>query len=139
MGLVLSLILMFSYYLLFIGGTRIAGNAQLSPFLGAWFPNLVFLVIGGVLILRSDRERENQGLQFLVHSVDWLKNRATAIWSQTSRLTRWAYSLTRRSKVFRLIDLYVLRGFWFYFFLVLVVFVSLFIIVTLFEIGRAHV
>ena len=35
--------------------------------------------------------------------------------------------------MFRVLDRYVLRGFWFYFALVLVVFVSLFIVVTLFE------
>ena len=46
MGLVLSLILMLVYYLAFIGGTRIAGNAQFSPFLGAWLPNLAFAVLG---------------------------------------------------------------------------------------------
>src|SRR5205807_373052 len=68
MGLVLSLILMLIYYLTFVGGTRIAGNAQFSPFLGAWLP-----------------------------------------------------------------DIYVLRGFWFFFVLVLIAFVSVFILVTLFE------
>src|SRR5947208_7672530 len=54
---------------------------------------------------------------------------------RTSR-TRWSrltYPLTHHPKFFRLLDVYVLRGFWFFFVLVLVVFVSLFIIVTLFE------
>ena len=47
MGLILSLILMLVYYLTFVGGTRIAGNAQLSPFLGAWLPNIGFAILGG--------------------------------------------------------------------------------------------
>src|SRR6185295_5329759 len=60
MGLILSLILMLVYYLAFIGGTRIAGNAQFSPFLGAWLPNLGFALLGAFLLARSDREYENQ-------------------------------------------------------------------------------
>src|SRR5207302_5420851 len=59
MGLILSLILMLVYYLAFVGGTRIAGNAQFSPFLGAWLPNVVFAALGIVLLARSDREYVN--------------------------------------------------------------------------------
>src|SRR5204862_5353140 len=65
MGLVLSLILMLVYYLAFVGGTRIAGNAQFSPFLGAWLPNIAFAVLGIVLLARSNREYENQLLSRL--------------------------------------------------------------------------
>jgi lipopolysaccharide export system permease protein len=54
MGLVLSLILMLVYYLAFIGGTRIANNAQFSPFLGAWLPNLGFVALAIFLFIRSD-------------------------------------------------------------------------------------
>src|SRR5207244_11282704 len=60
MGLVLSLILMLVYYLAFVGGTRIAGNAQFSPFLGAWLPHAAFAVLGIALLARADREFENQ-------------------------------------------------------------------------------
>ena len=45
MGLVLSLILMLVYYLVFIGGTRVAANAQFSPLAGAWLANLGFAVL----------------------------------------------------------------------------------------------
>ena len=52
------------------------------------------------------------------------------------RWNRWTYSLTHHPKFFRLLDVYVLRGFWFFFVLVLIVFVSVFILVTLFELLR---
>ena len=133
MGLVLSLILMLGYYLMFIGGTRIAGNAQFSPFFGAWLPNLAFVVLGIVLLVRSDREYENRGLAWLKHAMEWIANRTASVKLNRKHITQWAYSLTHHSKFFRLLDVYVLRGFWFYFSLVLVVFVSLFIVVTLFE------
>ncbi len=133
MGLVLSLILMLAYYLAFIGGTRVANNAQFSPFLGAWLPNLGFAVLAVFLFRRSDHAYENRLLGQLASVINWISDKAGAVRPTRKRLNRWAYSLTHHPKFFRLLDIYVLRGFWFFFALVLVVFVSLFIIVTLFE------
>jgi LPS export ABC transporter permease LptG/LPS export ABC transporter permease LptF len=133
MGLVLSLILMLVYYLAFIGGTRIAVNAQFSPFWGAWLPNLFFALLGAILLARSDREYENQFLSALAAAMTWISEKLSGVRGTRKRLSRWAYSLTHHPKFFRLLDIYVLRGFWFFFMLVLVVFVALFILVTLFE------
>jgi LPS export ABC transporter permease LptF/LPS export ABC transporter permease LptG len=133
MGLVLSLILMLIYYLAFVGGTRIAGNAQLSPFLAAWLPNVVFAALGIVLLARADREYENQFLSRLAATMRWFSETQDAIRTSRKRWSQWIYSLTHHPKFFRLLDVYVLRGFWFFFVLVLIVFVSVFIIVTLFE------
>src|SRR5215471_10212591 len=133
MGLILSLILMLVYYLTFVGGTRIAGNAQLSPFLGAWLPNLVFAVVGITLISRSDREHENLFLSALAGVMRWFSDQLTEVRTTRQRFRQWTYSLTHHPKFFRLLDIYVLRGFWFFFVLVLIVFVALFILVTLFE------
>src|SRR5206468_12485672 len=133
MGLVLSLILMLLYYLAFIGGTRIAGTVQFSPFLGAWLPNLVFATLGLILQARSDREHENRLLNRLAETMRWFSGIFSGFRTSRTRFSRWAYSLTHHPKFFRLLDIYVLRGFWFFFSLVLLVFVSLFIIVTLFE------
>jgi LPS export ABC transporter permease LptG/LPS export ABC transporter permease LptF len=133
MGLVLSLILMLIYYLAFIGGTRIAGNAQFSPFLGAWLPNLVFAGVGIALLARSDREYENPVLSRLAAVMRWFSDTRAAMRTSPKGWNRWRYSLTHHPKFFRLLDLYVLRGFWFFFVLVLIVFVSVFILVTLFE------
>jgi LPS export ABC transporter permease LptG/LPS export ABC transporter permease LptF len=133
MGLVLSLILMLVYYLAFIGGTRVANNSQFSPFLGAWLPNLGFLAFALFLFLRSDRAYENRVLGQLASAISWLSNKAGAVRPSRKAVSRWAYSLTHHPKFFRLLDIYVLRGFWFFFVLVLIVFVSLFVIVTLFE------
>jgi len=133
MGLVLSLILMLVYYLAFVGGTRIAGNAQFSPFLGAWLPNLAFAILGIALIARSDRERDNPVLNRLAAIIRWFSERRPDVRSSRDRFRQWTYSLTHHPKFFRLLDVYVLRGFWFFFVLVLIVFVALFILVTLFE------
>jgi LPS export ABC transporter permease LptG/LPS export ABC transporter permease LptF len=133
MGLVLSLILMLVYYLAFIGGTRIAGNAQFSPFLGAWLPNLVFAVLGIFLLARSNSEHENPVLSRLAAIMRWFSEKRSAPRTNRDRFREWTYSLTHHPKFFRLLDVYVLRGFWFFFTLVLIVFVALFVLVTLFE------
>jgi LPS export ABC transporter permease LptG len=132
MGLILSLILMLVYYLSFIGGTRIAGNAQFSPLLGAWLPNLAFAIVGIILIARSNREHDNPFLSRLAGVMRWFSEKR-ADSRTTGKRRQWTYSLTHHPKFFRLLDIYVLRGFWFFFVLVLVLFVSLFILVTLFE------
>jgi LPS export ABC transporter permease LptF/LPS export ABC transporter permease LptG len=133
MGLVLSLILMLVYYLTFVGGTRIAGNAQFSPFLGAWLPNIAFAALGIVLLARSNREHENALISGLAGIMRWFSDRRTEARSPRQRLGHWTRSFANHPKFFRVLDVYVLRGFWFFFTLVLVVFVALFILVTLFE------
>ncbi|PYS41837.1 MAG: LPS export ABC transporter permease LptF [Acidobacteria bacterium] len=133
MGLVLSLILMLLYYLVFVGGTRIASNAQFSPFLGAWLPNLAFAALGTLLIARSNREHDNRLLNSLASIMRWFSEKRAEARTTRKRLRQWTYSLTHHPKFFRLLDAYVLRGFWFFFTLVLVAFVALFILVTLFE------
>ena len=52
-GLVISALLMLLYYMFFIGGTRIAGNAQMSPFIGTWGANLSFSIFGIILLIRG--------------------------------------------------------------------------------------
>ena len=132
MGMVLSLILMLVYYLVFIGGTRIAANAQFSPLVGSWLANAGFAFLGIFLLARSDREHENRGLAMAAER-QMVSSKLGSVRLTRTHVSRWAYSLTHHPKFFRVLDIYVLRGFWFFFALVLVVFVSLFIIVTLFE------
>ena len=132
-GLILSLILMFLYYLGFTGGTKLASDSNFSPFLGAWIPNIVFLFVGIFMMSRADREHENKVLLGIRSAVEWFAQKMSILNRIREQLTVWMNSFSRRSKLFRVIDRYVLRGFCFYFVLVLVVFVGVFIVVTLFE------
>jgi len=132
MGLVLSLILMLAYYLVFVLGTRIAANEQFSPFFGAWIGNIAFSALGIFMLTRADYEGENRLLAQLASSIDWASGALEWLRTGRKRIGQWAYSLTHHPKFFRLLDIYVLRGFWFFFALVLAVFVSLFVVITLF-------
>ncbi len=133
MGLVLSLMLMLAYYLIFSIGTKVAANAHVSPFWGAWIGNIGFAVLGVIMLMRADYEGENRFLARLNSMLEWVQSRIRTLRSSRQRISQWAYSLTHHPKFFRVLDIYVLRGFCFFFALVLVVFVTLFIIITLFE------
>ncbi len=133
LGLVVSAALMLIYYMVFIGGTQIAGNAQMSPFLGTWGANLGFTLLGVGLLLRSERERSNRAMELLLDTGAWIRKRFASVRGGPNRFSQWAYSLTHHPTWFRTLDLYVLKSFSFFFLLVLVVFVSMFVIVTLFE------
>jgi len=133
MGLVLSFILMFLYYLAFMGGTKIASDANFSPFLGAWIPNIVFLSIGIYLMSRADIQRENYVLGWISQISEWFGEKLSRLKRIEKYVTRRVHSFTHRAKLFRVIDRYVIRSFCFYFALVLVVFATLFVLVTFFE------
>jgi LPS export ABC transporter permease LptG/LPS export ABC transporter permease LptF len=132
MGLVLSLILMLLYYMLLIVGTRLSGAAHFSPLLGAWLPNIGFVALGAFLIAGSDRAYEIRGLAVFRRAINWGADCIASVKFTRKDASRW-HLLRHRPKFFRLLDIYVLRRFWFFFVLVLVVFVALFDIITLFE------
>src|SRR5438034_4253195 len=136
MGLVLSLILMLLYYLAFIGGTRIAGTVQFSPFLGAWLPNLVFATLGLILQARSDREHENRLLNRLAETMRWFSGIFAGFRTSRTRFNRWRSSLTQHTKFFRLLDASVLGGFGPISVFVLVLFVTVLIIARLLALLR---
>jgi LPS export ABC transporter permease LptG/LPS export ABC transporter permease LptF len=133
LGLVLSLLLMFVYYLAFAGGTGATRTETFPPVLGAWLPNVVFSVLGLLLMMRADRQHENRLLRFLAQGLESVARLLTAFKLGGLSLSRWAYAVSTRFRLFRLLDVYVLRGFWFFFVIVLGVFSALFIVVTLFE------
>lgn len=54
-GLGLSIIVIFIYYSLMTIGSAMGEQGSISPFLGAWLQNFVFLIIGGVLLYRVGR------------------------------------------------------------------------------------
>jgi LPS export ABC transporter permease LptG/LPS export ABC transporter permease LptF len=132
-GLVLSLFLMFTYYIALVGATRTTTGGNFLPFLAAWLPNIGFSILGIYLLSRADRQHENRIITSIARSLEWGSSRLASVKMPRVNVSRWAYAVSHRVKLFRLLDAYVLRGFWFFFAIVLSVFSSLFIVVTLFE------
>ena len=60
-GFVLALMLFFAYYLLSVVGVGFAKSGKLSPILGVWNANLVFTILGLLLL------RQLAGTGFLLH------------------------------------------------------------------------
>jgi LPS export ABC transporter permease LptG/LPS export ABC transporter permease LptF len=80
-GFVLTIVLVFIYYFLSIIGVSMARGGKVSPVLGVWMANIIFAVVGGLLLWRTDRIPIEIGLgqvlalQFKKWSQAWLKER----------------------------------------------------------------
>ncbi|HEY6306763.1 MAG TPA: LptF/LptG family permease [Candidatus Angelobacter sp.] len=84
-GFVLTIVLVFIYYFLSIIGVSLARNGRLSPVLGVWLANIIFAVVGLLLLWRTDKTPIEIGLGQLVllrfksWSQSWLKEREGAV------------------------------------------------------------
>jgi len=54
-GFVLTIVLVFIYYFLSIIGVAMARGGKLQPALGVWMANIIFAVVGGLLLWRTDK------------------------------------------------------------------------------------
>jgi LPS export ABC transporter permease LptF/LPS export ABC transporter permease LptG len=83
-GFVLTIVLVFIYYFLSIIGVSLARSGRLAPVLGVWLANIIFAVVGLLLLWRTDRTPIEIGLgqlvllQFKSWSQSWLKEREGA-------------------------------------------------------------
>lgn len=54
-GFVLTIVLVFIYYFISIIGVALARNGKVPPGLGVWMANLIFAVVGTLLLWRTDK------------------------------------------------------------------------------------
>ena len=143
-GSLLAVVLIASYYLLLIMGTGLARQGKISPATGIWMANAVLAVLGAALLPKMEQFRgESRWLRPLGYLSRRMRlarrrkaqarARAAAALATNGERTA-AESLAPSSGSFpRLMDLYILRKFFFYFVLLLAVFVFLYEAFTLFE------
>ncbi len=138
-GFVLTILLVFVYYSISLIGVSLARQGRVSPGLGVWMADLVFLAGGVFLLWRSER----RPLDFSAFR-SWFKARtpklssshagpALAIQSESA-----AERLSRRWQLFNLrfptiLDDYILRDFVVYLGLIVSSFLMLLLVFTLFE------
>ncbi len=145
-GSLLAVILIASYYLLLVMGAGLAREGTLSPAKGIWIANVVLAILGAALLPRMEQFRgESQWLRpfgYLKTWMRWLRRRkaqaqararaaATRV-ANGDRALQEAPVLTSGSFP-RLMDLYLLRRFSYYFVLLMAIFVFLFEAFTFFE------
>ncbi|HXE90633.1 MAG TPA: LptF/LptG family permease [Terriglobales bacterium] len=127
-GFVLTIILVFLYYVVSLFGVSLARQGTVSPALGAWLANLVFFAGGAVLLWRVDHQPLELVWRSLVHR--FRPKPVAAEVRPAAAPSRW--------RVFdldfpQLLDTYVLRDFFAYFLLVLAGFLVLGVVFTFFE------
>jgi LPS export ABC transporter permease LptF/LPS export ABC transporter permease LptG len=138
MGVMLTILLVFVYYIIMAFGLSFAKQGRLDPVVGLWLANLCFGV-AGVLMLSHFR-RVRLRLQFLQ---EWLED----LWRQWHRrhlhASRRAASLPSttppeprppRQHFFQILDLYIMRGWIFYLLILLATFSGIYMIFDFFQI-----
>jgi len=55
-GVILSIVLVLLYYVLLSTTRSMGRGGMLTPFLAAWLPNMVFGILGGVIILEAEKK-----------------------------------------------------------------------------------
>jgi LPS export ABC transporter permease LptF/LPS export ABC transporter permease LptG len=141
-GSLLSVVVIASYYLILVTGVGLARQGLLPVFVGIWAANFVIAFIALGLFPRMERYRgEVRPLRFL--------NRISAFWRLIRRRTarvrpRRTSSRSGNGESYRpsysslpsILDMYVLRRFFYYFVVIMVAFIFLFEIFTFFELAE---
>ena len=141
-GSLLSVLIIAGYYLLFIVGAGMARQGVLPPFLGMWAANFILVLVGLALLPRMERYwSEPSPLTFLSRFIAWRRLVRRRRQLSKARLQSPAENGEAAAEVFprtasnfpTIIDLYVLRRFFYYFLLILGAFILLFETFTFFE------
>ena len=133
-GFVLTILLVFAYYVISLIGVSLARQGRVSPWFGTWLADIVFLALGLFLLRQAERR------PFEFAALRAMKNPLTA--TARGPLNRRRENAFERASTRRrmfsasfptLIDDYVLRDFFTYLGMILSTFLVLVVVFTLFE------
>jgi len=131
-GVLMTVLLVFVYYMLMAFGLSFAKQGRLNPVAGLWIANASF-ALAGVLML-SQIHRVRLRVQFLQ---EWLEGlgRRWERWRQRRGAADKTVLLPRPPgrRFFQILDLYIMRGWAFYFVLLLVTFTGIYMIFDFFQ------
>jgi LPS export ABC transporter permease LptF/LPS export ABC transporter permease LptG len=134
-GFVLTILLVFAYYVVSLVGVSLARQGRVTPWFGAWLADIVFFVLGLFLLLRAEKRPFEIGS--LRGSAKQHGSRLQNGLARPRRENAFERVSTRR-RVFSasfptLLDDYVLRDFFIYLGMILSAFLVLVLVFTLFE------
>jgi LPS export ABC transporter permease LptG/LPS export ABC transporter permease LptF len=131
-GFVLSIVLFFIYYFISITGVSLARGGKLPVVLGVWLANIVFALIGILLLWRVDKMPIEIGLGrgLAADFRNWIQKHMRERNGDRSTPQRRRFLSTRFPLI---LDDYVLRNFLGYLVLILASFLVLILIFTFFE------
>ena len=132
-GFVLTIILVFIYYFVSIIGVSLARGGKLSPVFGVWMANIIFAIIGTILLWRTDKIPIELGLGQML--LGQFKGSFARLFTSKGEDSA-SNGGRRRARLFSfplILDDYVLRNFVSYLLLILSSLVVLFLVFTYFE------
>ena len=138
-GFVLTIILVFIYYFLYGTGLSLARNGKIPVIPGVWLANIIFGIVGAVLISRTDKLPVELGLgQMLSARFKAWSDALSKLLSNSKQRDNGRAAVLRRSRLFStrfplILDDYVLRNFVGYLLLILASFMVLIMVFTFFE------
>jgi LPS export ABC transporter permease LptF/LPS export ABC transporter permease LptG len=143
-GSLLAVLLIASYYLLFSMGAELAREGKISPAAGIWFGNVALAVLGMALLPRMEQFRgESRWLRPFGYLKTWIRllrrrqaqarARAAAARLLNGEAGQKAPLDDSSGSFPRLLDLYLLQRFFYYFAVLMATFVFLFETFTFFE------
>jgi LPS export ABC transporter permease LptF/LPS export ABC transporter permease LptG len=141
-GSLLAVLLIASYYLLLGMGAGLARQGTLLPGEGIWIANGVLAVLGLVLLPKMEQFRgESRWLRSFGYIKIWIRlqrrrkaqARARVAASRVTNGDRQEIAAPSGGSFPRLMDLYILRRFFYYFALLMAIFVFLYETFTLFD------
>jgi len=133
-GVMVTILLVFVYYILMAFGLSLAKQGRLPPLVGLWAANLIF-ALTGVLMLSNLRQVRSR-IQFVQ---DWFEDLGRRLARMRRRrgpvplLAPAAKGPPPGSGFLQLLDLYVIRGWLLYFALLLVTFVGIYMVFDFFQ------
>jgi LPS export ABC transporter permease LptG len=135
LGVMLSLLLFFVYYILMAFGLNFAKQGRVSPYVGLWIANVLFAVAG--IAMLSNLKRVGSRMMFLQDAVDDLVKHWQN-WRARRGRNKPHNPLPAPAKVggrfLQILDIYVMRGWLFYFVLLLVTFTGVYVIFDFFQV-----
>lgn len=138
-GVLLSVVLVFAYYVLWLGGTGLASEGVVPPWLGIWFANVFFAAAGAYLFANLDAPNRRDWTALVVDGAQrlWERIRTGENANESDETASGASSRKTsrgtRLPLFPLVDRYVLRLFVFYLFVFLLAFLAIWFIFSFFE------
>jgi LPS export ABC transporter permease LptG/LPS export ABC transporter permease LptF len=137
-GFVLAIVLVFVYYFISLAGIALARQGKVPPAIAVWMANLVFFILGAILMVRVNRRPLDlmgwlRGVFASVRNVFQRRDRVLARPLPTTSLGAALRRRTVLSRFPQILDDYIVRDFLMYVGMVLASFVLLFLIFTLFE------
>ncbi len=141
-GTLLAIVIIASYYLILVTGAGFARQGLLPPFIGIWAANLTMAIIALGLFPRMERYRgEFRTPEFVTRlGAFWrlMRRRTVRVRPRTSNshAASGETSHPSYSSLPSILDLYILRRFFYFFVLIMVAFIFLFEIFTFFELAE---